>query len=123
MRSTQSRYAGLRRIASEPPLRSTPGRTTLDTRDGPRDVERHAVQRPHAAGELLRDVDDADGGPAAAPRRRDGRRGGRAVGHAGRISGRNRRCSARWSSVTLTLATTMIDRIEANIRGESATDR
>ena len=69
------------------------------------------------AAELLGEVEDADGGGAVG-RRRSGLGGGAgALGHSGLISGRKSRCSARCSSVMLMLATRMIDRIEANIRG------
>ena len=71
--------------------------------------KRHAAQCADAAGELLGEVDDR--GPAVSDH------DGRVARHAGLISGRKRRCSMCWSSDTLTLATRMIDRIDANIAG------
>src|SRR5919106_2547666 len=83
-------------------------------------VERDAAKRPNPARELLGEIDDPDRGPVSVPRRiaRPGPRShARAPRHTALISGRKRRCSMRWSRVTVTLATTMIDRIVANMAG------
>src|SRR5919106_3600652 len=86
----------------------------------PGHVEGQATQGAHPAGELLDEVDDADGGlPTVVGRgAHTGLRGdARPVGHSALSSGRKRRFSRFWSSVTLTLATRMIDRMAANISG------
>src|SRR5918992_4125083 len=70
-------------------------------------VEAEAAQGADT-GELLGEVDDADGGLPSVRT---------PVGHSALNSGRKRRCSRFWSSVTLMLATRMIDRMAANISG------
>src|SRR5919106_4765624 len=86
----------------------------------PGHVEGEAAQGADPAGEVLDEVDDADGGLSKVVGRgaHTGLRGdARPVGHRALNSGRKRRFSRFWRRVTLTLATRMIDRMAANISG------